>query len=118
LSPEKNRITIFYHLNEGEIAPICRVYSRSELTGVPSMHDGAEHASKDPEDQIRQQKIYNMEKECINGIKLSENSIKEELKKNRSEVEEKINSYKATNNHEEALKVILEKTLHDKAREK
>ena len=80
--------------------------------------DGNDAGPEDPEDQIRQQKIYNMEKECYNGIKKAESQCKDELKKNRYEIEEKINSYKATNNHEEALKVILEKTLHDKAREK
>jgi hypothetical protein len=82
------------------------------------MPDGSENGPEDPEDLFRQQKIYNMEKDCINGIKLAENAIKGELSNFRGQVEEKINSYKATNNHYEALKVILEKTLHDKAREK
>lgn len=59
-----------------------------------------------------------MEKECLSGIKNAENTIKEEFKVYWDEVEKNINTYKKNNNMKDALNKIIEKTLHDRARER
>lgn len=119
LNKNKNRITVTYHLNDGEIAPIIKDYDRANLTGVlTTTADGYENAIENPEEQARQQKIYNMEKDCLQNIKDLESNIKQEFTTFRDKEEEIINQYKDTNNLKDALINVLEKSLYDKAREK
>ena len=59
-----------------------------------------------------------MEKECANGIKTAESILKEEFKTYWDEVEKNINTYKQNNNIKDALSKIIQKTLHDRARER
>jgi len=59
-----------------------------------------------------------MEKDCLSGIRNSEKNISKEVTEYRTAVEEKINTFQLTRNYEDALKLIIEKTLHDRAREK
>ena len=80
--------------------------------------DGYENTIENPEEQARQQKIYNMEKDCLQNIKDSETNIKQEFTTFRDKEEEIINQYKDTNNLKDALINVLEKSLYDKAREK
>ena len=119
LNKRKNRIIVTYHLNDGEIAPIIKEYDRAILTGVLSTAaDGNDNITENPEEQARQQKIYNMEKDCLQHIKDAESKIMSEFATFRDGEEEVINEYKATNNIKDALEKILEKSLNDKAREK
>lgn len=86
LAENRNRITVFYHLNDGEIAPICRVYERDKLSGMSTLSDGSAMRNSDPEDQIRQSKILNKEKECYNGIKDFEKYNNEDIETYRTSV--------------------------------
>ena len=106
-------------MNEGEIAPIIKEYKRAALQGVlNSQADGNESATDSAEEQARKTKIYNMEKECYQQIKIAERNMLDEISSFRDGEEQTINTYKLDNNLKAALEKILEKSLADKAREK
>ena len=113
----KQIIQIYYHMNDGDIAPIVVEYQRENIVGMGKMNDSGEKKLEDPRVQQEHQKIFTMEKETVQQIKGQESSAKEETE-NHKEFETKITMLRATNSVDEANKVILEKTLHDKAREK
>lgn len=116
---KKDRITVWYHLNEGEIKPIIKEYSRKELHGSHSnTTDGNDGGYDNPEELARKGIIYTMEKDCIKAIKDAEKVMLEEISAFRDSEEQTINAYKADNNLKGALEKILEKSLSDKAREK
>ena len=115
----KNRITVRYHLNDGEIAPIIKEIDRKVLTGSQtSSAEGNDGATEHPDELARQQKIYLMEKECFLQIRNSEKNMMAEFEAFRDGEEEVINEYKVSSNLKDALEKILEKSLTDKAREK
>lgn len=119
LNPKKDRITVWYHLNEGEIAPIIKEYKRAALQGVlNNAADGNDNAMDTPEEQARKTKIYNMEKECFQQIRTAEKAMLDEISSFRDGEEQTINTYKLDNNLKGALEKVLEKSLADKAREK
>lgn len=110
---------MWYHLNEGEIAPIIKEYKRGLLQGLlNNAADGTEGGNDTPEEQARKTKIYNMEKECFQQIKAAEKTMLDEISQFRDGEEQTINNYKLNNNHKAALEKVLEKSLADKAREK
>ena len=103
-------------MNEGDISPIHAVYSREMITGLATISDNAEKKIDNPEEQIKHQKIYSMEKDCFSGIKASETLNDNEIKTYKVDTEKAIENCKLTNNIGEALDKVLERTLHDKAR--
>ncbi len=96
----KNKVMVYYHMNEGEISPAYKEYPR-ELLGFPkSDSSGSDKKADDPIAQQQNQKMLGMEKECYINVKTQENTAKDDEKGIREE------------------KVTLEKTLYEKAREK
>ena len=119
LDPRKNRVIVTYHLNESEIAPIVREYDRAMLSGsFSSPADGGEVTIANPEELARQQKINQLDKDCLKNIRNAEKNMMDEFALFRDGEEEEINTLKTTNNIRDAMDKILEKSLSDKAREK
>ena len=115
---KKNRISMVYHMAEGEIAPFYDMQYREHITGQATISDNAEKKVENPEEQIRHQKIYTMEKDCFSGIKTSEQMNFNEIENHKVYYEGVIANCRVNNNIEEAQEKILEETLHDKARKK
>lgn len=96
----KNKVMVYYHMNEGEISPAYKEYPR-ELLGFPKNDSsGSDKKTDDPIAQQQNQKMLGMEKECYINVKTQENTAKDDEKGIREE------------------KIVLEKTLYEKAREK
>jgi hypothetical protein len=95
----KQKITVTYHLEEGEINPKTREFSREIITGF-SKPDGSDKKADDPVVQMENQQIIDLEKRCLSNIKFQEDQFESEI------------SYRRLEN------VQLEKTLYDKARDK
>lgn len=95
----KNKVMVYYHMNEGEISPAYKEYSR-ELLNFPKTESSSDKKADDPIAQQQNQKMMSMEKECIINVKTQETCAKDDEKGIREE------------------KLVLEKTLYEKAREK
>lgn len=95
----KNKVMVYYHMNEGEISPAYKEYSREALN-FPKTDSSSDKKADDPIAQQQNQKMMTMEKECYINVKTQETTAKEDEKGIREE------------------KVVLEKTLYEKAREK
>lgn len=91
---------VYYHMNEGEISPIYKEYNREHMQGFGKFKESSDKKGDDPIVQQQNQKMLGMEKECIQQIKLQESTAKEDEKSVRED------------------KIMLEKTLYDKARDK
>jgi len=113
-----NKIEIFYHMNEGDIAPIHSVYKRDLVSGFATISENTEKKNDNPEEQIKHQKIHGKEKECVSNIKSSEAINNSEISSWRVQTEKDIDACKLTNNIDEAMEKVLEVSLHDKARKK
>ncbi|EGR33096.1 hypothetical protein IMG5_061790 [Ichthyophthirius multifiliis] len=95
----KDKVIIQYHMNEGEITPIIKIYSRDTMHGFAKLNEpGGDNKIDDPLVQLENTKIVNLEKECLNQLKQQEKIAKDDEGQMREE------------------KVKLEYTLHDKAR--
>lgn len=113
-----NKIEIFYHMNEGDIAPIHAVYKRDLVSGFATISENTEKKNDNPEEQLKHQKIHGKEKECVQMVKSSESINSSEIGFWRVQVEKDIDACKLTNNIDEAMEKVLEVSLHDKARKK
>ena len=95
---EKEKVSVFYHMDEGEIEPLKKDYARDKILGY-----GKIDASEKKDDSLVQQEHQNLlskEKECYQNIRNEEGTISEEYKQMRNGI------------------LTIEKTLYDKAREK
>lgn len=95
----KNKVMVYYHMNEGEISPAYKEYSRDVLS-FPKADSSSDKKAEDPIAQQQTQKMMTMEKECYINVKTQEATAKEEEKGIRDD------------------KVTLEETLYEKARKK
>lgn len=95
----KDKVTVFYHMEDGEIEPIKREHSRDEIQGFGKL-DNKEHNPKDPLIEQENQKLLAMEKDFYQFIKAEEIIASDEYKNIRNEPPK------------------VEKTLYDKARDK
>lgn len=96
----KNKVMVYYHMNQGEISPLYKEYPR-ELLGFPKNESSSsDKKADDPIAQQQNQKMLGMEKECYISVKSQETAAKEDEKGIRED------------------KVTIERTLYDKAREK
>ena len=95
---EKQKVTVYYQMDEGQIEPIKKEYPRDKILGY-----GKIDASEKKDDSLIQQEHQNLlskEKECYQTIRNEELTISEEYKQMRFGL------------------LLIEKTLYDKAREK
>ena len=97
----KQKLVVYYHMNEGEITPKIINYSRESMLGFAKVSEtSADKKVGDTSDQQDHQKMLAMEKDCLKDIIKQETAAQEEEKLIRTN------------------KVTIEKTLHDKARDK
>ena len=95
---EKQKVTVYYQMDEGQIEPIKKEYPRDKILGY-----GKIDASEKKDDSLIQQEHQNLlskEKECYQTIRNEELTISEEYKQMRFGL------------------LLIEKTLYDEAREK
>ena len=95
----KNKVMVYYHMNEGEISPAYKEYPRDHLS-FQNKDSSSDKKADDPIAQQQNQKMLGMEKECYINVKSQETTAKDDEKGIREE------------------KIVLEKTLYEKAREK
>ena len=96
----KKQMIAIYHLNEGEISPKIKVFEKEDIIGAKISDSSGEKKSEDPIKMQENQAMLGMERDCYNQIKIQEGNAGDEDKLVREE------------------KLVLEKTLHDRAREK
>ena len=112
----RNRVTMEYHLDKMQIAPVVKEFEREELLSVTGGNDIGE------EDNERlMQEVYAMEKKCYHGVKQSESRVKEEFERFRQEIEQKIHILKEEGDggrNGEGVKIedILEKGIFETMR--
>lgn len=95
---QKYHVTVWFHMEEGDISPQSREYSHDQIMGIIK-NDSNQKKVDDPIVQQEHQKIRAMETDCYKYMKDREQTAANETKQMR-------------------LPVILEKTLYDKARDK
>lgn len=117
MDPKKNRITIHYHMNEGDILPITKVFPRQSMSGL-AFGENSEKKEEKYEDQKKLHAIYSMEREAVSGIRTLSSKISKEFHKHKQKVEDNINTFHGTKNHEAAMNQIIQKSLYDQARDK
>lgn len=113
---EKNYVKVYYHLEEGQIAPLVAEYPRDQIQVHAKLNEG-EKKMNDAKKQLEYKRVHDLEKEGVNQMKNQEEVAEREQEK-KTDIEEKINRYRKSNALEEANRDILEKSLQDKAREK
>jgi len=113
---EKNYVKVYYHMEEGQIAPLIAEYPRDQIQVHAKLNEG-EKKIQDAKKQLEYKRVHDLEKEGVNEMRGQEETAEREQDK-RSDIEEKINRYRKSNALEEANRDILEKSLQDKAREK
>ncbi|CAD8136523.1 unnamed protein product [Paramecium octaurelia] len=97
----KNVIRVYYHMNKGEINPQVKELKRENMHGLGKLNEtGVEKKNEDALVSQENQRIANLEKECLTHIKNQEDEVKKDEEQLRSQ------------------DLRLEKTLHDKARER
>ncbi|CAD8046319.1 unnamed protein product [Paramecium sonneborni] len=97
----KNVIRVYYHMNKGEINPQFKELKRENMHGLGKLTEpGVEKKNEDALVSQENQRIANLEKECLTHIKNQEDEVKKDEEQLRSQ------------------DLKLEKTLHDKARER
>jgi len=109
-------VRIIYHLEEGQIYPLIKEIPREAIQGQAKLSDG-DKKMQDSQEQREHKKVHDLEKECYTQMKNQEHVAKGEIDDKRKR-EDKINEYRQTNAIEEANRDVLEKTLHDKAKER
>eukprot|EP01015_Nassula_variabilis_P026680 TRINITY_DN5378_c0_g1_i1.p1 TRINITY_DN5378_c0_g1~~TRINITY_DN5378_c0_g1_i1.p1 ORF type:complete len:141 (+),score=46.19 TRINITY_DN5378_c0_g1_i1:112-534(+) len=90
---------------------------RENMLGLAKISDSSEKKFEDPRTQQENQKLFNMEKDCLQQIKQQEGLAKID-KESKGRNEEKINTARDKNTFENVMKDILEKSIQDKARDK
>ena len=113
---DKNYVKVYYHMEEGQIAPLVAEYPRDQIQVHAKLNEG-EKKIHDAKKQLEYKRVHDLEKEGVNQMKNQEETAEKEQEK-RTDVEGKINRYRKSNALEEANRDILEKSLQDKAREK
>jgi hypothetical protein len=94
---QKYQVTAWFQMNEGEISPITKEYSRDQIMGIAKSDN--DKKIDDPVTQQENQSILTMEKDCFKYIREREEVAANETKLMRQPIS-------------------LEKTLYDKARDK
>jgi len=89
-----NKIEIFYHMNEGDIAPIHCVYPRDLVSGFGAPSENQEKKDVNPEELLKHQKIHSKEKECVTMIKNAEIKNNNEISNVRGAIEKEIETCK------------------------
>ena len=86
---KRNKVKIWYHIENHEIAPVVYEVSRDRFTNINS---GFNMNSDKAEPHVFQknQRIYAMEKECFSRIKFSELNIAEDFRVYREKVQERL----------------------------
>ncbi|CAD8138022.1 unnamed protein product [Paramecium pentaurelia] len=98
---QKNIIKVYYHMNKGEINPQFKELKRENMHSLGKLTEpGVEKKNEDALVSQENQRIANLEKECLTHIKNQEDEVKKDEEQLRSQ------------------DLKLEKTLHDKARER
>ncbi|CAK78642.1 unnamed protein product (macronuclear) [Paramecium tetraurelia] len=98
---QKNLIKVYYHMNKGEINPQFKELKRENMHSLGKLTEpGVEKKNEDALVSQENQRIANLEKECLTHIKNQEDEVKKDEEQLRSQ------------------DLKLEKTLHDKARER
>lgn len=97
-------MTVSYHLMKGQISPVVKIYSREIAYGINSKLNDQDKKQDDPVKNQEYLQVMAMEKECYQQIKQQEQCALNE--RNQLEEDQLQSNFK------------LEKTLHDKAREK
>ncbi|CAD8043995.1 unnamed protein product [Paramecium primaurelia] len=98
---QKNIIKVYYHMNKGEINPQFKELKRENMHSLGKLTEpGIEKKNEDALVSQENQRIANLEKECLTHIKNQEDEVKKDEEQLRSQ------------------DLKLEKTLHDKARER
>ncbi len=113
---KKNYVKVYYHMEEGQIAPLIAEYPRDQIQVHAKLNEG-EKKIHDAKKQLEYKRVHDLEKEGVNEMR-SQEEIAEREQDKRSDIEEKINRYRKSNALEEANRDILEKSIQDKAREK
>jgi len=113
---EKNYVKVYYHMEEGQIAPLVAEYPRDQIQVHAKLNEG-EKKTHDAKKQLEFKRVHDLEKEGVTQMR-SQEEIAEKERDKRVEIEEKINLFRKSNALEEANSEILEKSLQDKAREK
>lgn len=61
---------VYYHMNDGEITPIIKVYPRDSMHGFAKLNEpGGDSKIDDPLVQLENTKMVNLEKDCLNQLK-------------------------------------------------
>lgn len=94
---QKYQVTAWFHMNEGEISPVSKVYSRDQIMGITKSDN--DKKVDDPVTQQENQAILTMEKDCYKYMREREEIAANETKTMRQPI-------------------VPEKTLFDLAREK
>ncbi len=113
---EKNYVKVYYHMEDGQIAPLIAEYPRDQIQVHAKLNEN-EKKAHDAKKQLEYKRVHDLEKEGVNEMRAQEEIAEREQDK-RIDIEEKINRYRKSNALEEANRDILEKSLQDKAREK
>lgn len=79
----KDKVTVFYHMDEGEIEPIKREYSRDQIQGFGKI-DTNDKKIDDPLIEQENQKLLAMEKDFYQFIKGAEIIASDEYKNIRN----------------------------------
>jgi len=117
MNKQPQLVQLYYHMEEGDLAPIYAEYERDTIQGYSKGDSTGEKKVIDPVTQEKHSRIQSMENEAVKQVQMQERNNELELGEKKN-YEVKINGFRATNNVDEANKEILEKTLHDKAKEK
>ncbi|KAL4445104.1 hypothetical protein ABPG74_018832 [Tetrahymena malaccensis] len=97
----KDKVIVYYHMNDGEITPIVKIYPRDSMHGFAKLNEpGGDNKIDDPLVQLENTKMVNLEKDCLNQLKQQEKIARDDEKTIREG------------------EIRLEKTLYDKARDR
>ena len=109
-------IRIVYHMNEGQIYPLIHEIPKENPHLQPKLGDG-DKKMHDTKEQREHKRAHDLEKECFNKMRDQERtaSNEEDTKRKR---EDTINELRKNNTVDKGEHGILEKSLHDLAREK
>lgn len=86
----REKITVYYHLNDHEISPIEYIISRDEFTGISSNFNQQFNSDLSIE---KKKEIYGLEKDCYSKIKFAEIAMREDFDKFKYSFEEKIEKF-------------------------
>mmetsp|Transcript_25737 Transcript_25737/g.45205 ORF Transcript_25737/g.45205 Transcript_25737/m.45205 type:complete len:879 (+) Transcript_25737:2136-4772(+) len=114
---EKGVVRIEYHYEPGSIIREVKEEQRERFLTLGKMGENQDKEMQDEAYQQWLQFLFEMEKDCHNGIRTQVTSAKEDIDKRRKR-EEAVAGLKGSNDISAALNIVIKKTIYDKAREK